>query len=305
MPIIETPSTGRLDLDALAEADYVAFNVDGALPPLVLVRTWSTEIPHQQRLARHLGPDQPIISIGHPIGETHDDYPDDIGEWRDFCLERLAAIDVADPIWIGGWSFGGVVALEMARTLVEQGRDVAQIVMLDTRIPKMKARRGLAGVQSLGTMLQEYSMFPTKEERSAYMRKQVRHRARRHTARAGRVVKRLTGRAGKVKGDIDNEITKDPLVRAIWICYLKYRTRRIDLPVMNFWTEQSRGQVKGDATLGWSLPLYGDIQLVPIPGEHLTMFDKEHIEVLACRLASTLEQARVRDRVALEEISPA
>ncbi|KAL4981893.1 BcPKS20, polyketide synthase [Aspergillus falconensis] len=58
-------------------------------------------------------------------------------------LEEYAAACVADikrrqpqgPYMVGGWSFGGVVAFEIARQLLEAGDEVEKLVLIDTACP--------------------------------------------------------------------------------------------------------------------------------------------------------------------------
>ena len=47
------------------------------------------------------------------------------------------------PYQLGGWSFGGLVAYEMAQQLRAAGADVALLALLDTVAPGAQARAGL------------------------------------------------------------------------------------------------------------------------------------------------------------------
>src|SRR5262249_22049148 len=44
------------------------------------------------------------------------------------------------PYHLGGWSAGGVIALEMAQQLVGQGEQVGLLTLLDTTVPLSRAR---------------------------------------------------------------------------------------------------------------------------------------------------------------------
>lgn len=50
-------------------------------------------------------------------------------------LARLLDVQPQGPYRVGGWSFGGLVAWEIARQLRERGQDVIQIALLDTYPP--------------------------------------------------------------------------------------------------------------------------------------------------------------------------
>jgi thioesterase domain-containing protein len=50
-------------------------------------------------------------------------------------VEQLRAASPSGPYLLGGWSFGGVVAVEMAMQLRELGEQVPQVILLDTYAP--------------------------------------------------------------------------------------------------------------------------------------------------------------------------
>jgi thioesterase domain-containing protein/acyl carrier protein len=58
-------------------------------------------------------------------------------------IEEMAAVNVAairrhqpqGPYQVGGWSFGGLIAFEMARQLKAQGAEVALLALIDTHLP--------------------------------------------------------------------------------------------------------------------------------------------------------------------------
>jgi len=46
-------------------------------------------------------------------------------------LEHLRAVQPQGPYFLGGYSFGGLVALEMARRLVERQEEVRALTLVD------------------------------------------------------------------------------------------------------------------------------------------------------------------------------
>src|SRR5439155_490607 len=55
-----------------------------------------------------------------------------VEELADSYLAALRKVQPHGPYALGGWSFGGFVAFEMARRLRASGEEVAQPVLLDT-----------------------------------------------------------------------------------------------------------------------------------------------------------------------------
>jgi thioesterase domain-containing protein len=64
------------------------------------------------------------------------------GSIAEIAAEYITAMRAAQPegpYLLGGWSFGGFVAFEMAQQLQEQGEQVALLAMLDTMLPPENA----------------------------------------------------------------------------------------------------------------------------------------------------------------------
>jgi thioesterase domain-containing protein len=82
-----------------------------------------------------LGPRQPFYGIraaGLTGGKAIDDLPA-------MAAEYAAAVEAAapGPYLLGGWSFGGLVAFEMAYQLRARGRQVALVALLDSWAPAL------------------------------------------------------------------------------------------------------------------------------------------------------------------------
>jgi thioesterase domain-containing protein len=50
-------------------------------------------------------------------------------------LDAIRALIPSEPLHLGGWSMGGMVAYEMARQVVAAGGEVASLILLDTAAP--------------------------------------------------------------------------------------------------------------------------------------------------------------------------
>jgi thioesterase domain-containing protein len=85
-------------------------------------------------LARCLGPDQPFYGLHAPdLLNTVPDKP--IEEYAREYRQAIVAVDSEGPYFLAGYSFGGMVAFEVAQQLVAEGRRVAFLGLLDTRTP--------------------------------------------------------------------------------------------------------------------------------------------------------------------------
>jgi thioesterase domain-containing protein len=207
--------------------------------------------------------------------------------WAAFCLERLADIPHHGPYIVGGWSFGGVVALELARTLQARGADVRRVLLIDTWMPHHRAvRRGFFGhlILHLNRMIEL-----DRVARRHYVRKRVRKKIAQLRGQRRTAHQTLRERdAYGVDHIITNRGTEMSLLqRAVWVAHYKYRGARTSLPVSLYCSAGSR-DTKNDISLGWLPSLRGDFESLAIPGEHFTIFDAPHVATLAARIGQTV-----------------
>ncbi|CAM5420396.1 thioesterase domain-containing protein [Streptomyces griseus] len=107
----------------------------GGQPPLFLVHPVGGGVLCYREAAAVLGTGRPVHGLPAP-GLTPGTPPAaTVRELADLGLRAVREVQPAGPYRLGGWSFGGLVAYEMAHTLTEQGEDVALLALLDTGFP--------------------------------------------------------------------------------------------------------------------------------------------------------------------------
>jgi thioesterase domain-containing protein len=102
----------------------------GAAPPFFCVHGGWGDVLCYGRLARRLGEDQPLYGL-QAIEHT----PVSVGQLAGLNLEAIRAVQPHGPYRLGGWSFGGVVAYDMACQLRARGEDVESLVLIDAVPP--------------------------------------------------------------------------------------------------------------------------------------------------------------------------
>ena len=264
--VFEIPVSGPIDAERADREAIVGLHLSGHSQPLIVLRTWPTEVANMRRLAGHLGPDQPIYLISPPSGEHKRDFPSSVAGWVEHFLPRVQALDLSDPLRLAGFSFGGVVALGVCDALAHQGREVGRLLMFDAQLP---TRHPEGFLQKLVFHL-DRALPLDRTARREYVRKRLRA-MRKHRARKTAGSRKLT-----------------PLERAIWVPYLKFLPGEYSTPVSLFWTADSRAYMMRDASLGWSRYLRGPFEAHEIPGSHLTLFDEPHVEELATSVRDAL-----------------
>ncbi len=313
--LLEVPVSGEIDRDRAATADVLVYNANGTRPPLVTIRTWSKEGGHFRALARALGPEQPIYSIAPPDFETLEAYPRTTGEWVEQLMPIVRRLDFQGEWLLGGWSFGGVLALELGERLAAEGQRIGLVLMIDTRRPKARPEtkpgvRMPVRLRKLGRQIVEYSSFETRRERFAYLRERLdplrgiakrRARRERRAARAEKKRRRRAERAAAARpegapaeGLIVTRFTGERMTflqRAIHVAYLKYASHPTQLPLALMRTRESRERSGDDPGLGWWPLARGRFSVEEIEGTHWTVFDPACIESLAPRVESVLREA--------------
>ncbi|MFB9222924.1 type I polyketide synthase [Paracoccus cavernae] len=103
--------------------------------PFFMVAGMFGNIMNLRQLAQRVGPDRHFYGL-QARGLFGDDKPHEsfIDAARDYLVE-IRQVQPHGPYLLGGFSGGGLIALEMARLLQAEGEEVAQLVMLDTPLP--------------------------------------------------------------------------------------------------------------------------------------------------------------------------
>lgn len=110
----------------------VPLNEAGSLAPLFLVSPGAWYATQYYQLSDYLGEDQPMYVLQPPnLAWEQEPYPS-VEEIAKTYLEALQTIQPEGPYYIGGWSFGGEVALEMAQQLQQQDQTVELVTVIDT-----------------------------------------------------------------------------------------------------------------------------------------------------------------------------
>jgi len=105
------------------------------MPPLYLVPGIGGVVLGLSYLAQHLGPDQPLYGL-QARGVKDDENPcGSIEEMAAYYIDAVREAQPQGPYFIGGYSFGGIVAFEMARQLRAAGQSVGILAILDTEAP--------------------------------------------------------------------------------------------------------------------------------------------------------------------------
>ena len=113
-------------------SSLVTIQGSGTKPPFFCVHGIGGGVLGYRDLARRLGPDQPVYGLQAQGLDGKRPCHRRVEEMAAYYIEEIRRVQPEGPYYLGGLSFGGVVAFEMARQLRTQNQEVALVVLLDT-----------------------------------------------------------------------------------------------------------------------------------------------------------------------------
>jgi thioesterase domain-containing protein len=112
--------------------EITAATVSGGRPPFFCVHPAGGDVLCFFPLARCLGPDQPFYGLQARGLEDGRDPIRSIEEMAAEYISEMRRVQPAGPYRLGGWSFGGLAAFEIAQQLRAAGEEVALLAVIDT-----------------------------------------------------------------------------------------------------------------------------------------------------------------------------
>src|SRR5260370_37138746 len=110
----------------IAEKRHTTFHSQGRKPPLIWVSLGSV----QHDVIRALGPDQKIYGLRMTKLDPSQP-PMSFDEITHFPLTSLRSVQPHGPYVLTGYCIASIIAREMACRLVEQGEEIAGLIMID------------------------------------------------------------------------------------------------------------------------------------------------------------------------------
>ncbi|MGV7963346.1 amino acid adenylation domain-containing protein [Photorhabdus tasmaniensis] len=143
---VSDPTIAQLALrvrhsDAQAHfSPLVPMRTTGKRRPLFFVHPMGGNVLSYLRLVKHLPADQPFYALqahGVDAGSTP---LATVQQQAANYIQTIRQIQPQGPYSLGGWSYGGFVAFEMARQLKESGEKIADLFVLDTMTLNAQSR---------------------------------------------------------------------------------------------------------------------------------------------------------------------
>jgi amino acid adenylation domain-containing protein len=244
-------------------------------PPLFFVHPGESALVTLRHFTSVLGPNQPVVALLPERNGARFDPSRSIDDLAAAMLHTMRETQPAGPYYIAGFSFGGLLAYEIAGQVRASGEDVAWLAVLDTGPPtfsRAAVRRSLSLRQrlarqrkrgALGSLRHVVTVALPRELRAGLVRVHLRE-SRRGDAFDWRGAGRLSTR---------------------------YACLGHDAPMEVFLTSEGVRN-SGSKSFGWETVHKGSLLIHEVPGEHITMVKEPDVFVVAEMLSDGLRRAQ-------------
>jgi len=254
---------------------------DGGLP-FFCVHGAGGNVLNFRDLSRHLGNTQPFFALQAQGVDGRLPPLPTIEAMADLYLPEIERAWPQGPYVLGGYSGGGVVAVEMAKRLVRAGKRVLHVVLFDTFSPGVVARRPTFRAR----------LEKIVEEGPAYFPRRAQALVTRHSQRLS---KELKVRFFESQGvPLPLELRDHALTYAFYEAVERYQPAIYDGEVTLFRAREVAEVFAHVGTrLGWDRTL-PNMRIEEIPGDHDSLVLEPNVQVLTAQLREVLERARQR-----------
>ena len=123
--------------DSLPWPALVPIKTNGNQSPLFCIHPGGGNVLCYHHLAYYLSSERPFYAL-QSVGLNPQNQPHtSIEQMATHYIQELQTVQPHGPYFLSGWSFGGLVAFEMAQQLSHQGEQIALLALLDSSPPSL------------------------------------------------------------------------------------------------------------------------------------------------------------------------
>ncbi|NEO29945.1 MAG: amino acid adenylation domain-containing protein [Symploca sp. SIO3C6] len=323
-PTIEELATIlQKDSDDFGSSYVVAIQPNGSNLPFFCVPGVGGKPFYLSDLGRYLGTDQPLYSFQAYDFEGELERATRIEDMASNYIQAMQTVQPQGPYYLGGHSFGGRVAFEMAQQLVAQGQQVALLVMIDIASPTEQEHPVLMNYLNwdharwLAELIEVAELSLGRETKISYdnlkslpeeeqLKYALQHLKMVNTLPPNAETKQLKNMMEVYKANTLSQI--DYLPKQIYPAQITL-LRATEIPPVpsedaeNYLYFKTYSELSQDSDLGWGELSSEPVDIDFVPGSHLSMIAEPHVQVLGKRLKACIEQAQVNVNAKCEQLS--
>jgi thioesterase domain-containing protein/acyl carrier protein len=249
-------------------------------PPLFCVHPVGGNILEYYTLANYLGNDHPIYGLQSQGLDGKQQPLRTIEDMARHYIQEIQTIQPHGPYFLTGYSFGGLVAFEMAQQLRAAGEEIGLLALLDSSAPNLPNLRP-SFTQSLGIHINNLFQLTFKEQSSYIL---------------DRVAYRFNSK------DEEDFLAKSlykledltPQLLNVLNCNIQagedYIAKKYSGKIVLFRCQVQDLEHYLHPEFGWPDLVDGEVEIHPIPGPHFRMLKEPRIRYLAAELKLCLQK---------------
>nr|UBH04476.1 NosD [Desmonostoc muscorum CCALA 125] len=302
-PTIEQLATiVPFDSDSKSGSPLVALQPHGSKPPLFCLPGAAGYPFYLYDLARCLGSDQPFYSFQAIAPGEGGELITQVEDIAARYIQSLLVVQPQGPYFLAGHSFGGKLAFEMAQQLLRKGHKVALVAILDTTAPfhqKNPSAFDLDNTKWLAELANTIEVVYGKKMdcsvdtlQSMVWEDQLKYVLERlKTADIlppDDEIMQLNNMVQLLKANaVVNYVPQEVYPNKITLLRAKENVVNIDES-----NSEVPSEISQNLHWGWSKFSAEPVDIHFVPGNHVTMMNLPHVQVLAEKLEACIEKAQ-------------
>lgn len=207
----------------------------------------------------------------------------------DLCLPTIRVMQTHGPYHLCGYSFGALVAYEVAIRLSRDGERVGVVAVIDTGNPAFRTHLSSADTTQLqktyvANRLRKYLRSLTSGNIGTIANSLSALFAARAGIRTRRLIRNMCRLINRPMPDVFRHND-----RALFDAWKAYNPPASTLPLLLFYEAHRCAEYGGDQTLGWGLCTSGEIDVELGFGGHVEMMKPQHVRNFAAKLSEYLK----------------
>ena len=200
-------------------------------------------------------------------------------------VRELLEVNPRGPFRLAGYSFGGVVAHEMACQLTAMGHEVEFLGLFDTQNPAAPCKQ-LSLPGRLGAFWQQQEELPLPAKLG-----RLRERVAEGIATHRRVKEEVAAAMTRGPAEAHSDLRRVQVREENWRAMQAHQPRHFAGAVTLFKAMTPCDKVEWPDDYGWTGVAGRGLEIIPVPGQHLTLFDEGNVARLAEALVLALRRA--------------
>ncbi|MCP6758403.1 MAG: amino acid adenylation domain-containing protein [Fischerella sp. CENA71] len=257
-------------------SSLVPIQLNGSKPPLFCIHPVGGNVLDYYHLANYLGREQPVYGL-QAQGLTGKQEPlTSIEDMANHYIQEIRTIQPNGPYFLAGYSFGGVVAFEMAQQLHIQGQKVALLGLFDVSSPTLQPTRSSI-TKFLRVHLSNLKQLKP-QQRLKYVKNWVQWRLK----------------DGNYKNVLMSELSEPGydfrVLETNSQARKNYQPQVYPGTATLFRSKLQPVKFAKHLDLGWDDLVGGGLEIYSLAGDHYSMLREPHVRELAEKLKFCLEQ---------------